>query len=623
MASIAIEKTQNRVALSRAPNSPQVIDFSAVPETPQMADISNGLANGTSDNTIATETPDRERAATPLVQDGERLVNGATSGLSLPQASQEGDETLASTDNSAQRPTDTILTHSSFAGLNGSANALARTLNSTKIDTPRSIENNTIAKVEPDQATSASGPQFAQNDVEASPAFQLPDPIESVQLEPVQRTIDALQASQLKSVNIPLASDKQTLQEQEQEASNTSIFRQGNLYFSLQVSAQVVRDWESKLEKEVRKVVLSTTYKGPIALDFALTGHFKFRLGPSILILCTHKEHVKQVKKAFKQPQFKTFRNSLKIKKIKIRVLLDPGYGPKKGNSARDSDDEMMASIVEDISKSLPIALSVGFIHTNGGHRSTLARLKDSVSESQYAFSTIGGTIELGGKLYGLATGHAFIAIDSPTEREVSSSENLAPSVSSLNTDSEEDDMEDQEDLQISTPEHRVNRPRNISERESLKALEERNDERDGETKVPSWSPAQAKVVAASVGYCKGAVISVFVIRLSTIVSNTRRTAYSDWALIRFSDPTLLPPNRVYSADGGSSVTQGHFRESELKQSSMDGEVLVLGGRSGVQKGTLSSIAATIFLWQTEFVAYRIHLKRRLGEYIKHKVREC
>lgn len=254
------------------------------------------------------------------------------------------------------------------------------------------------------------------------------------------KEIESAQNPNVEQGSRPCASGPKV--QEEQDATIDEIFQRSGLSYSFNVSQDTRIDWENKLKPKVRDIVRTTTYNGPFVLDFALTGRTRIYLTSSILILVTHEQHVKQVKRAFKEPQFQTFRDSLRLKKIKVRVLLDPKYGSRSGGNKDDSDAGTMSQIM-DIPSSLPLKLALSIIHEEGSTRRTFVSADNTALESQNRFTIVGGTVEINGELYGLTTGHPFFIENLYMDDDLSISETASTPESSLNISSDDDAPED------------------------------------------------------------------------------------------------------------------------------------------------------------------------------------
>ena len=383
-------------------------------------------------------------------------------------------------------------------------------------------------------------------------------------------------------------------------------------------------DWHQDLKPRIDQHFQSIRNVGDISKQLLLASRHQdeARMKPSLVILCLSKRYQRAILKGFNS---KDWRERLREKGIKLRVIVDKNFGEKVGGnkvgrlgalpslSGSNYNNTVVFIALHSTTKSICGGQIRRLERTDNTeaqrHAGELDTLQKSSShttttnkeQSTPAFATIGGIVSINGVHYGLTIAHAF---------------GRSPLLGSLGGADNSNESLDQSQVSLGTYASSSSQSFEETLAESIDECYEVRTIVDEQEQNNILSPSS--VVCPDTSFRDGGSIvayglgehreSCFAIREQSTTPLSRPIECSDWALVMIHHSFDLPNLLIEPDSGRVFAIDGMKKESDIHS----GEVWVIAGRTKTQAGVVNDASASVTLHQSHFVVRQVRLQHSL-----------
>jgi hypothetical protein len=337
--------------------------------------------------------------------------------------------------------------------------------------------------------------------------------------------------------------------------------------------------WQSSIKERLKDALCRAARathdsEAALALEFYMAGVSRRKLAPSIIITCCSAKKKREVKMLLSGLKW------VKDSGFRCIVTIDETFGSRAEDSATSGSSMTLEAKVSSISQTLC-----------GAQAQFICGL-----ESSAVRCTLGGIIRVNDRLYCLTSGHPFI----PIVPEPQTGENLEGSVDATELNGYESDTTEE-----STSDSGSGEKSNEIELERIGV---------SDIDLPKYTAQRniwdATIPLRPIGNGLSFSCESPPEQMEKNASATNRRQNSDWALLLATE-TIWPLNTIQIP--GGDPDRVYITGINCNKDLGEGHVWIAAG-SGMQSGTLSASASSIFLHGTFHEVRQITLGHNLGK---------
>ena len=389
--------------------------------------------------------------------------------------------------------------------------------------------------------------------------------------------------------------------------------KEGVLHYSLNMSQALKDEWKDNLQDMVDKEIMALDTDDDSSTQLLLASrHPNARdLKPSIVVLCLSSRHQKKIRKRFNTTKW---RDILKAKNLKLRVIVDNSFGATGTTEMREikTHEKGDMTTIFDTSTTIPRMepIQLGIFRLQARLTLCGAYVKGpagqtSISDTENeCVATMGGIVLVNGRLFGLTVAHPFAHLVFPHQTSGLSTATWG----TASSDADESSL-DGDDESLSEDSNDNSHAQKAPAKQSSNPFElsgPTDSDRNDHLKKPL--PNSGNLIALGMGNRRETHASAWVEVGHGSSFDTSAPHSSDWALIEVERDSYYRNTFNETGSIAPTVIEGIQPEADL----VVGKVWVISARTGVQAGILNDTPASVTLRRTHFVTRQIHLQRNL-----------